>query len=94
MAICKDKEGDCFSKCTFFNNKITRHAKKQKNKAYRKEQRNFQKPSLKLHKYWIYLDEDFKIPVLKIFEELKEKKDKEVLEIRDTMYYNKNIKKL
>lgn len=56
-----------------------------KTKPTERNKTNSQKPSLKQYKYWIYLDEDFKIPVLNIFKELKEKKGKEVLEIRKTM---------
>lgn len=45
-----------------------------KTKPTERNKTNSQKPSLKQYKYWIYLDEDFKIPVLNILGELNGKK--------------------
>jgi len=74
-----------FPNAHFSTKKSQSMPRNRKTKPIERNKTNSQKPSLKQYKYWIYLDEDFKIPVLNIFKELKEKKDKEVLEIRKTM---------
>jgi len=74
-----------FPNAHFSTKKSQSMPRNRKTKPIERNKTNSQKPSLKQYKYWIYLDGDFKIPVLNIFKELKEKKDKEVLEIRKTM---------
>lgn len=74
-----------FPNAHFSTKKSQSMQRNRKTKPTERNKTNSQKPSLKQYKYWIYLDEDFKIPVLNIFKELKEKKGKEVLEIRKTM---------